>query len=115
MSSKEWVEYGVPQGSILGPLLFIIFINDLTVNIPDYTTHLYADNTAITVKATTVEELEYRLSHALGQAQRWMHIDKLTLNLSKTKAMCFGTSHTLNQKIISKLDMAAITSKWSKT
>ena len=97
MSSKARVEYGVPQGSILGPLLFIIFINDLPFGIHDFDVHLYADDTAITVTAGTPAELEYKLSHALTLAQRWMQKNRLTLNLKKTKAMCFGTNHTLNQ------------------
>ncbi len=49
LSSAEDIKYGVPQRSKLGPLLFIIFVNDLTLSISQGATHLYADDTAIIV------------------------------------------------------------------
>ena len=59
--------------------------------------NLYADDTAITVTATCQNELENKLSAALGEVTTWMMKNKLTVNTKKTQAMCFGTKCITNQ------------------
>ncbi len=86
------VECGVPQGSILGPLLFIVYINSLTSVMPlDVKTYLYADDTALVVNGTDVEEISANLHEALHYAGNWFTDHCLSLNLSKTKVMVHGT------------------------
>ena len=95
LSDKKTVSYGVPQGSKLGPLMFIIFVNDLPGNISAGPSYLYADDTAITVTAANQEQLERKLTQALRESITWMNKNSLTMNIKKTKIMCFGTNHTL--------------------
>ncbi len=97
ISDKSSIGYGVPQGSILGPLLFVIFINDLLESLMNYRSHLYADDTAITVTGITTNEIELQLNDRLQETKQWMNDNVLTLNLKKTNAMVFGTKHTISQ------------------
>ena len=71
---------GVPHGTILGPLLFLIYINDL----PNC---LYADDTHITYADVDVNSIKLNLNRDLGNLNKWLIFDKLTLNTAKTDFM----------------------------
>ena len=88
---------GVPQGSILGPLLFIVYINDLPLQFPNHSIHLYADDTAITVSNVDPRIIEQQLNLCLRIVNKWFAKDKLTLNFKKSKVMYFGTRRQLEQ------------------
>ena len=91
-SSMTKITYGVPQGSILGPLLFIIYIND----IPEISTIakfiLYADDANIIVTANTIEEVYNQIVSLIDNLEDWVHCNGLTLNLKKTKYLIFSRS-----------------------
>ena len=95
LSKPRPLTVGVPQGSILGPLLFIIYINDLPLYINECKVFLYADDTAIMFSAKSYAEIEQALNQDLTNISKWMSANKLTLNASKTKAMTFGTPQKL--------------------
>ena len=100
-SSPRAIQYGVPQGSILGPLLFVIYINDLP-NISNLAKFiLYADDANIIVKGHTEEEVQLKLLQITSLLIKWVDSNGLALNLKKTHYMVFS-NHRINY---SKIDV----------
>ena len=86
------VKSGVPQGSILGPLIFCLFINDITnLKLSDKSKlYLYADDTAMFCKSKNEKELQILTQSQFDMICKWLKINRLILNVSKTKLMLFG-------------------------
>ena len=95
VSEKLEIGYGVPQGSILGPLLFSLYINDVTEVIERSKVTLYADDTAIYYRSHCIDTIRDALNSDLLSVSDWLKMNKLTLNVKKTKCMLFGTPHYL--------------------
>ena len=89
LSSTSEVIHGVPQGSILGPLLFLIFINDLPLYLQNNTStiDLYADDTTIYYSCSNTLMLERNLQKSLDCLLIWCRENGMTLNTDKTKVM----------------------------
>ena len=88
-SDTRLISTGVPQGSILGPLLFIIFINDLPKSSTFFSTRLYADDTSLTASGSDLDSLLCKINNHLPVVYEWLCSNKLTLNLTKTKFLIF--------------------------
>ena len=83
------VDYGVPQGSVLGPLLFLIYINDLHKAIKYSSTRHFADDTNILIKNSSLKQLKKHLNLDLRSLCNWLKANKISLNCSKTELLIF--------------------------
>ena len=89
-SETKSVSIGVPQGSILGPLLFLIYINDLPSVTPIFHMLMYADDTTLYCNLNGVNS-EVKINNELSKISEWLSSNKLSLNIKKTKFMVFHT------------------------
>ena len=94
-SSSEPVFSGVPQGSILGPLLFIIHLNDLPGAVASCSVLMYADDTVLFCTGRQASTIEATLNRELNQIESWLRENNLFINVTKTECMIFGTSQRL--------------------
>ena len=91
-SRRVRMKQGLPQGSVLSPLLFILFINDITKDIPaDVTSPLFADDVSLYSTNKTQEVAEERLQVAVSAVERWSKDNKLDLNIKKSCTFFFST------------------------
>ena len=90
------VSCGVPQGSILGPQLFLLYINDLSISM-DCDLSLYADDSALIFAHKDPVFIADHLSKQLSSCKQWMTDNKLSLHVGKTEAILFGTKKRLNR------------------
>ena len=95
-SKQETVESGVPQGSILGPLLFITCTNDIMEELKEYDIYSYADDMQIVIRGNNVEELGKKLEKAIKQANNYYNSNSLLCNPTKTEVMLLGTKTRLS-------------------
>lgn len=91
LSSSLPVDFGVPQGSLLGPLLFVIYINDLPKCLVHSEISMYADDTVIYYSGSHVNAIRESLQVDLKRVEHWLTSNRLILNHSKTKGLLFGT------------------------
>ena len=91
-STTAKLSYGVPQGSVLGPLLFIVYINDMPTINPLAKFILYADDANIIMTGNTIQEIQIKYDALIKNLIEWVHINGLSLNVKKTKYMIFSKS-----------------------
>ena len=89
VSDLKSVSIGVPQGSTIGPLMFIVYINDLPEVLEHAKPLMYADDTVLYFSSNNDREVRKKLQVDLINIDRWCLENKLSLNVSKTKIMCF--------------------------
>lgn len=90
---------GVPQGLVLGPLLFTLFINDLPDCLRSAQAIMYANDTAILVRSKSLLDAECIINSELENVHKWFVSNKLTLNMSKTKYILFRSPYKARNTI----------------
>lgn len=89
------VTSGVPQSSVLGPLLVLLYINDLPLSSSKLAFYLFADDTNINYEAESLDQLERIINKRLKKVKTWLDVNKLALNIDKTSFIIFKSpQHT---------------------
>ena len=96
MSNSKNIDISVLQGSILGLILFLCFINDLPNSTLLYS-FLFADDTAVLAFSSNLSELVQQVNEELQKIANWLRANRMAINVSKTKYILF---HTRGKKII---------------
>ena len=112
-SDEEKVLAGVPQGSILGPILFIAFTTDLAQEVGDCKVVAYADDAALLVSAPTWKKLKRKIETSVNEAQRWYTKNGLQINSGKTEFMVLKKRGTFEININNGPKQVTISSKQS--
>jgi hypothetical protein len=107
MSTAKSCNFGVPQGAVLGPFFFNMFINDIGNCLQKCKIHLYADDAVIYYEGHDINEITDVVSTDLCNIEKWLDMNKLIINASKTKGMviCAPTVRFKNQVEINQIEL----------
>ena len=97
LSSPKTIKCGIPQGSIIGPLLFLIYINDLPNCLKHSNPRMFADDTNITTTGKSITKLIQFTNIDLKNISDWLLANKLSLNVTKTEQMFIASDDSLNK------------------
>ena len=97
-SESKSISIGVPQGSILGPLLFLIYINDLNKCLTFSTAYHFADDTNLLITNKSLKKINQYINHDLACLVQWLRSNKISLNAKKTELVVFKSRQTVVKK-----------------
>jgi hypothetical protein len=106
-SGEGLVSHGVPQGSVLGPLLYLLSVNDIFYKCPDAQVIGYADDTSLTVWADNAPQLQQKVEQAINALYRWFCQNSMSLNLAKTKVLKYQWINQTEENIVVRIHGAA--------
>ena len=92
-SNKMIIKAGVPQGSILGPILFLLYINDIENSSKLLSFILFADDTTILCSNRCLKSLNNTMQTEIHKVTEWLNVNKLSLNIKKTKFILFRSTN----------------------
>ena len=96
-SSFQQVKSGVPQGSVLGPVLFLIFINDMPLYINEAYAEIYAEDTTVHTSHKDQPVVQVKLQNSSTDFKSWCILHKMFVNLTKTSSMSIGSRQNLSK------------------
>ena len=96
-SDMKLIDIGIPQGSILGPLLFLLYINDLP-NASNFYVKLFADDTVLSLSCKSFNELNKTINTEIKKIYDWLVANRLTLNVDKSKFMIITSKRVPKNK-----------------
>ena len=105
LSSPLTIERGVPQGSILRPVLFSVYINNLSLSLGEANTDMYADDTTLWSSSKSCNEIQQTLQSALNIIEQWLAANRMVPNCVKTKKLLIGTVQNLRHSGTDELDL----------
>ena len=120
-SERGEVVCGVPQGSVLGPLFFLLYVNDMPAACKSLALILFADDTSVFAEGKDPAQLVARVNHELEELSKWFRCNRLTLNLKKTEFLYFHGPRTqdslqadvkIGGEVIRKVDGARFLGVW---
>ena len=89
-SDLKYVKCGVPQGSILGPLLFLLYINDIVLSSDVFKFTLFADDTSLFYSHKNAKQAVETINFELAKISEWLAANKLSLNVGKSKLLVYN-------------------------
>ena len=113
LSEVGYVKHGVPQGSVLGPLLFLLYINDITESSTILQFFLFADDTTVFYSGKNNINTEKLLNNELEKVSKWLSANKLSLNVGKSNFLHFQYGNSKKEEIKIKINHKEVEEKCS--